>query len=49
MTVTDLKAGNGASYTPVATSDEKSKLEQMDLETKVTNIIFSIFLPQEAL
>lgn len=46
MSVTDLKAGNGASYAPVATSDEKPKLQQMELDeskTKVTNIFFVIF------
>ena len=47
MTVTDLKAGNGASYTPVASSDEKPKLEQMELDeskTKVTNVLFFQYL-----
>ena len=37
MTVTDLKTGD---YAPVATSDEKPKLEKMELEgsqTKVTH------------
>ena len=38
MTVTDLKSGSD--YAPVATSDEKPKLEKMELEgsqTKVTH------------
>ena len=46
MTVTDLKAGNGASYAPVASFDEKPKLEQMELDeskTKVTNLLFFLY------
>ena len=41
MSATDSKS----EYAPVATVDEKSKLEKMELEeTKVTNN-FSVFLP----
>jgi hypothetical protein len=43
MSATDSKS----EYAPVATVDEKSKLEKMELdETKVTNN-FSVFLPHQ--
>ena len=43
MSATDSKS----EYAPVATVDEKSKLEKMELdETKVTKHFFSIFASQ---
>ena len=43
MSVNDLKSD----YAPVATNDEKSKLEKMELEEAETKVIleFSIFFP----
>ena len=37
MTVTDLKSGSD--YAPVATSDEKPKLEKMELEGSQTKVL----------